>query len=205
MARTLQNMKGRRESGTFSMLIHAYFQSEEYAELSPRAVKALVDLYCQFRVNKLGFGNNGDLCAAWKTMSKMGWKSKSQLHKAIDELLARGWIILTRQGGRHCPSLYAVTFLGIDQCNNKLDVSSNPVPANSWKYKNRGNVIEFPRSGRGFKKKTLPLDTGHIAPRHGAIRVLGFANYPATRVNQTSFGRFGAPRHGHLLRIYQAA
>ena len=74
--------KGRRNHRGFSMLFHDYFTSAEYAAVSPRAVKALLDIYCQFRGS-----NNGDLCAAWTIMSKRGWTSKDQLDKALRELL----------------------------------------------------------------------------------------------------------------------
>jgi len=46
---TRSRMKGRRSAPHYSQLIHAYFESPEYARLSPRAVKALIDLYCQYR------------------------------------------------------------------------------------------------------------------------------------------------------------
>ena len=46
-------------------------------------------------------------------MSKRGWKSKDTLSKALAELRDKDWIEVTRQGGRHSPSLYAVTFYAI--------------------------------------------------------------------------------------------
>ena len=51
----------------------------------------------------------------------------------IDELLQAGMIELTRQGGLHCPNLYAVTWIGIDDCSGKLDVKPNPAPSNLWR------------------------------------------------------------------------
>jgi hypothetical protein len=211
MASKLQRMKGRRESRVFSMFIHAYFQSPEYAELSPRAVKLLVDLYCQFT----GY-NNGDFCATWSPksngrpnqwpgMRKLGWSSKSQLSKALKELRDRGWIVVTRQGGRHVCSLYAVTFLGINECGGKLDVAANPAPTNSWKRSRQATVIELPRSRRQVRNKNAAPPAGHIDPRHGAIKETGITYCPSTRVSQSHLWRFGAPPHGDLLRIYQAA
>lgn len=173
-----ERMRGRRDAPSFSMLIHAYFESPEYAELTARAVKALVDLYCQFRGS-----NNGDLCAAWATMSKRGWTSHSQLAKALDELLSRGWISITRQGGKHVATLYAVSFLGIDACGGKLDVSACPTPAHTWKHDKREPAIEIPNSGRRVKRKACPSTRGNVSlhtgqksatetaidPRHGTI------------------------------------
>lgn len=129
MPRTLSRMKGRRSGEPhFSMLVHAYFESPEYARLSPRAVKALIDLWCQFRG-----ANNGDLCATFKLMRVRGWTSNDQLQKALRELLDAGWLVATRQGGRHRPTLYAVTFMPINECGGKLDVSPTRTALHSWK------------------------------------------------------------------------
>ncbi len=165
MARTLEKSKGRSSRArSFSMLIHAYFQSSEYAELSARAVKALIDLYCQYRGN-----NNGDFCAARKFMLPLGWKSQSQLAKALNELLEKGWITITRQGGRRVATLYAASFLGIDACGGKLDVAACSTPSHLWKRENRQPGAEIQRSGRRVIKKGVNLDTVQCAPCRGSI------------------------------------
>ncbi len=165
MARTQKNMRGRTSKVRgFSMLVHAYFRSPEYAELSPRAVKALVDLSCPYRG-----GNNGDLCAARKIMLPLGWKSQSQLVKALDELLAKGWITITRMGGKHVARLYAVSFIGIDACGGKLDVSPCSVPSHLWKHERRAPVIAMPRSGRRVIKKDVPLRAVQSEPPCGSM------------------------------------
>ena len=123
--------KGRRGSGgSFAALPHEYFQSPQYARLSPRAVKLLIDVYCQYRGN-----NNGDLTATWSLMRPRGWTSKSQLQKALDELEQSGWLLRTRQGTINMPSLYAVTFRGIDPCEGKLDagIKPHPTPLHLWR------------------------------------------------------------------------
>ncbi|HXF67671.1 MAG TPA: hypothetical protein VNK67_13375 [Burkholderiales bacterium] len=109
-------------------LPHEYFESPEYAELSPRAVKALLDIYCQFRGS-----NNGLLTASWGIMRARGWRSKSNLRNAVRELLDRGWLITTRRGGRHCATCFAVTFLGIDECGGALDITPSPYPLHLWR------------------------------------------------------------------------
>lgn len=170
--RSRARLKGRRNSSRgFSMLIHEYFTSAEYAQLSPRALKALVDLYTQFKG-----ANNGDLCAAWTLMRRRGWTSKDQLGKAIAELLERGWISVTRQGGfaggRHQPRLYAVTWLGIDYCGGKLDVRADPVPAMTWRRPATpaAPVIFLTRS------------TGQPDPQHGSVDPPENTIRPAARV-----------------------
>lgn len=152
MALTRLRMKGRRTGHHYSQLIHAYFESAEYACLSPRAVKALIDVYCQYRG-----GNNGDLVATISVMRARGWKSKDQLAKAIAELVERGWLMVTRQGGRNIPTLYAVTFLAIDECGGKLDVKPTATPLHLWK-----KPVEVPAP-----VISLPRHTGQVAPQHG--------------------------------------
>ncbi len=136
--------KGRQESGSFIAIPHAVLEHANYARLRPRAVKLLLDLYVQYRGT-----NNGDLCAAWSIMKKRGWSSRDQLQKAKRELLDTGWIVLTRQGGRHLACLYAVTFKPIDECNGKLDIRSTRTALGYWKL--GFNPIE---------KNGLALNTG---------------------------------------------
>ena len=152
------------------MLVHEYFTSQEYACLSPRAVKALVDVYTQFKG-----GNNGDLVASWSVMSKRGWTSKDQLGKAIDELLERGWLQITRQGGfqggKHRPRLLAVTWLGIDYCAGKLDCRPDPVPSMAWKRPTPPVTL-------------LPRHTGQSDPQGGSVETQESSDCPAARVGK---------------------
>lgn len=122
--------KGRRDGGSFAALPHVVLHSENFRTLSARAVKLLIDLLSQYRGN-----NNGDLCCAFRLMAKRGWRSKDQLHKARGELLERGWIILTRQGGLHMgPNLYALTFQALDYCGGKLEVPQTRTAPGDWKH-----------------------------------------------------------------------
>ncbi len=122
------NQKGRREKGAFLSVPRGVIDSQEYTALSPKAVKLLFDLYAQYRGN-----NNGDLAMAWKLMAKRGWKSRDTLNKARKELLDSRFIIISRQGGRHKTSLFALTFLAVDECKGKLDISDTSTPLGYWK------------------------------------------------------------------------
>lgn len=169
MARTRGKAKGRRGTSSFSMLIHEYFLSEQYATLSARAVKLLIDLYCQYRGT-----NNGDLTAAWSVMKLKGWTSKSQLQKALDELESRGWILRTRQGSINKASLYAVTFQGIDYCGGKLDSGITPESKalNYWKLPSF--AAPKTQSGRQVRRRstTVPdLGTGQYVLRGGSTGI----------------------------------
>lgn len=161
----LNRQKGRRSSGgSFSALPHEYFQSPQFARLSARAVKALIDIYCQYRGS-----NNGDLTATWVVMHRCGWRSKSQLAKALQELETSGWLLRTRQGSINHASLYAVTFCGIDPCARKLDPGIQPDsrPLHLWKIRTYESTR--PQSGRRVRKlRATALGTGQQTPHGGS-------------------------------------
>jgi hypothetical protein len=178
-------MKGRANSNEyFCAFPHSIFQSPQFAMLSPRAVKALVDIYMQYR----GL-NNGDLSAHWKLMYTRGWRGKGQLAKAVHELEERGWIVKTRQGGRKMATLYAVTFRGIDFCGGKLDsgVKYDPRPLHLWKLPDYA-TLPVVRALRGRDRKNLlPRGTGQTTPSDGPKVVAISSQYP---VGQASRGDF---------------
>lgn len=123
-----QNAKSRRESGTFFALPHQVMDCQNYLRLSYKSIKLLTDLGRQFNGK-----NNGDLCAAYSIMRKRGWRSKSTLEEALKELNYYGFILLSRQGGRHKASLYALSWLGINECKGKLDIQETIVAPGHWK------------------------------------------------------------------------
>ena len=131
MARSRVKQKGRMESGSFIQLPHLILESPEYAALSAHAVKALIDLFAQFKGE-----NNGDFTAAWSLMQKRGWKSKAMLYRGLNELIDKGWIIKSRQGGRHRCSLYAVTWKRVNTCKGKLDIEATRSAPGTWKNRN---------------------------------------------------------------------
>lgn len=92
---------------------------EDFYSLSGSALKMLVEIGRQYKGH-----NNGDLCATYSMLKDRGWNSKSLIDKALKELLAKNWILLTRQGGMGIgPSLYAITWQPINHCGGKLDVA----------------------------------------------------------------------------------
>lgn len=128
MTRQRWKHKGRSDSGGFFRLPHAVMDSPNYRAASAKAIKLLADLGFQFRGS-----NNGDLSAAWGIMKARGWKSRDTRDRALRELLELGLIEKTRQGGLHWCSLYALTWLAIDECGGKLDVPPTTVASGLWK------------------------------------------------------------------------
>ena len=120
--------KGRASSGSFVSLPHSVLKHPAFATLTPRATKLLIDLATQYRGK-----NNGDLSMPLSQMRSRGWNSSDQLQKAKNELIERGFIAVSRQGGRNKCSLYAVTWQPIDDCKGKLDIGASNKPLNIWK------------------------------------------------------------------------
>lgn len=127
--RSRQKHKGRREGGTFLSFPHAVMDSPNWRHCSATAIKLLCDLTRQYNGR-----NNGDLCATLSVLRPRGWKSPETLANAHRELEHYGLIILTRQGGLFIgPSLYALSWQSIDECQGKLDVSATKVAPGTWK------------------------------------------------------------------------
>lgn len=118
----------RREPGGFAALPHCLLSSQVFISLSAHAVKLLNDLLAQYK----GY-NNGDLCLAWTTMERRGWKSRDTLNKARVELLECELILVSRHGDRRRATLYALTFYAIDECGGKLDIKGTERPISTWR------------------------------------------------------------------------
>lgn len=163
MAINRQRAKGRRESGAFVPLPCSVLAHPNFVALTPKAVKLLVDMLNQVRFKAGGPINNGDLCATISLMRERGWRSKETLEEAIKELIYYGFIKLTRQGGRHQPSLYAVTWWAINECGGKLDCAETRVPSREWVTVK----AKWPSKSKR-KSKALPRFSDDTAPTSGA-------------------------------------
>lgn len=129
MPRSRAKSKGRRESGSFVAVPHVLLNHPNYLALSSRAKAMFWDLVAQFTGK-----NNGDLCAAYSIMKERGWRSNDQKAKAISELVEAGFIVVSRQGYRpRVATLYALTFLAVDECSGKLDIPATTAPLGTWK------------------------------------------------------------------------
>jgi hypothetical protein len=126
---------GRGKGAPFVRVDRPWLDSEEFGNLSGNAVKLFLEFARQYRG-----ANNGDLQAAWSLMRKRGWKSQHTLARAKQELCENGWALVTRQGGRHKCSLYALTVWPIDECGGKHDERATHVPLHLWRKPTRNSV-----------------------------------------------------------------
>jgi hypothetical protein len=180
----------RREAGGFVAFPSVVLRSQEFAALSPAAVKLLCDLLAQYNGS-----NNGDLGAAWKLMKPRGWRSKDTLARAIAALRAACFVIVTRQGGRHTASLYALTFYEVDFCGGKLEIKA---PSRSF----LGTWRRTPPAP--FSTLSLPRRAGHSTencPAGRANSSSGIPDCPASRVSQADFDQSIDTTGGALYRL----
>lgn len=128
MGRSRAKTKGRINIGFFARMPHQATDSKNYRSLSYKAKALLMDTNARYRGN-----NNGDFDFTLKTMNKWGWNSNDTISKAKNELMEKGWLVLTRQGGRNQCNLYALTLWSVDECKGKLDIDATTTPLAYWR------------------------------------------------------------------------
>lgn len=102
--------KGRTYDEAFVGIVRSVFDAPVFAELSPYAVKLMLDLAGQFKGD-----NNGDLTAAWSLLKHKGWRSKVTLWRAKSELIEAGFLYVTRKGRLpNTCELLALTWFPLD-------------------------------------------------------------------------------------------
>lgn len=134
-----------------------FLRSRACAELSPRALKMLLDLCSQLGPNAR---RNGDLSAAPTLMIPRGWTSKATQDAVIRELLDAGLLAKTRQGGRNRCSLYAVTLWPMDCDFAKLDHGPGCYATTDWhrgdKWRTDPPSMEQPAAWSKARKAASP-------------------------------------------------
>ena len=153
MARNRGKTTGKgdgRENGVFMAIPHAIIKSAAWRGLTPKAKVLLIEMFIQFNGK-----NNGDLCATPVVMAEFGWRGNSTLPAARQELEQAGLIVLTRQGGKNKPNLYAVTWKAIDECGGKLEHPPTHAPLGYW------------RLGFNPEAKNKPIKIDSPLPPHG--------------------------------------
>lgn len=120
-ARNKEQMR-KREPGPYIAMPFEVGRSIEYWGLSAQAMRVLNYLwFAQYNGQ-----NNGDLSAAYSQMRERGFKSRDTVWRALRELEEKGWIVRTRQGGRHRCTLWALTMCALDYDPKKMEIPRAP-------------------------------------------------------------------------------
>ena len=135
-----------------------FLRSRACAELSPHAVKVLLDLCAQLGRNS---ARNGDLSAPPDYMRTRGWASTATRVAALRELLDANLIVVTRSADRRRCALFGLTLWPLSCDFSKLDVAPGCCTPSTW---TKG---ESERS----EKPTLEAPAVWNRPRKNAISV----------------------------------
>lgn len=133
-SRQFQRQRGRSPGASFVQIPHFVLESAQWASMDPIALQLLMELVRQYRGN-----NNGDLSATPDSLGLRNsrWNSRSVLYGRLRWLEQHGWIVKTRQGGKHLGCcLYAVTFWPINACPEKHPCSQETKPSHMWRNAN---------------------------------------------------------------------
>jgi hypothetical protein len=91
-----------------------------------------------------------------------GWTSPETVSYALRELQHYGLIVLTRQGGLHAASLYALTWHPIDECGGKLDCAATSVAPGTWREP-LAERYKRPRKKRNTSTESVSVATVSVS------------------------------------------
>jgi hypothetical protein len=137
--------KNRGRGTNFAAIPKLVIDTQDYMNLTPSSLKLLWALVYQSNGK-----NNGDLTAALSVVQRYGFNSKSNdtLNNAKELLIKNRLIVETRAGtftNRLC-SLYALTWLPIDECKGKLSVKATSKPLRDFgQHHERYKLVGIPK------------------------------------------------------------
>jgi len=124
-------------SGSYTPLPHAVLDSVAFMGAGSSAKGILLELLRQHNGS-----NNGrfQLTAQW--LAKRGWRSPEVVLRARRQLIERGLIVQTRQGGlNHGASQYGVTWLPITNFGG-LDIAQKDYHPGAWRFMDHAPTLK---------------------------------------------------------------
>ena len=135
MARKRSISERRRLSGGFMSIPDLMYKSDAYKSLHSQSRDILM-----FVISQYNGDNNGDLTCTFEGGILKAWAmkiGKRYFQKCLNELITKGFLIKTVQGGRHKPSRFAVTIYAIDEGGDtEKPTSKAPAKFLGWKDEN---------------------------------------------------------------------
>lgn len=170
-------------TGTYAALPHRLLDSVAFMGASHRARSLLLELIRQHKGS-----NNGRLHLTRPYLAERGWRSSDQIRKAETELIERGLIVKTKQGGlNHGPNWFALTWLPISDFR-ELDIQASGYSQGAYSLLNPLPGKDSPVT-RNCVKRAVPR-TG-AGPSHGQAKPLTGPYYgPKTTVFDASTGPY---------------
>lgn len=120
--------------GGHATLPRVFYTTDEFRTLSPQARSLLIEFTLRYKGN-----NNGNLEMTEEQYASAGLGTPTTLHRYKAELINRGWIVVTRQGGLGKCNLYALTYLPIQDTGKQYDhpIKAGVAASHLWKAENR--------------------------------------------------------------------
>lgn len=149
MAEKKQKRPVESISGLYGAIPHAVLDSTAFKGASYPAKALLFDLLRQHSGK-----NNGHLHLSFSWLASRGWKSRDVIQRARDELIRRGLLIQTRQGGLNIgASQYALTWLHISNYV-ALEIQGKDYHPGAWAFMDalpiaNKNATTSPANGKG--------------------------------------------------------
>jgi hypothetical protein len=149
MAEKKQKRPVESINGPYSAIPHAVLDSASFKGASHPAKAMLFDLMRQHNGK-----NNGHLHLSFSWLQSRGWKSRDVIQRARAELIQRGLLIQTRQGGLNIgASRYAVTWLHITNYVG-LEIQGKDYHPGAWSFMDalpiaKQNAPTSPPNGKG--------------------------------------------------------
>jgi hypothetical protein len=127
---------GKGADHSYIQMFHFVMKSPEWGDLDGYEVKLLMELAKEYKGN-----NNGDLSAAFSVLKSRGWRSSATLNRRLRGLVEKGWLLVTRHGGSHRCSLYAITWWPLNECSNKTLYGTELRARNTWRKNDSGSPV----------------------------------------------------------------
>lgn len=189
MPRISKNFPERVDSN-FIAIPFKVLDSEAYRGAAYAARSLLIEL-----ARQLNGRNNGHLQLSARWLKGRGWNSDDVVQRAKNQLVERGLIALTRQGGLCMgANLYAVTWLQISNYIG-LDITQRTYHQGAWSLLDRPPVLmpsrglssaressSTPSTGTG---SSVPIPAnGAISPQYPTVLDPADGNNVVTTINQ---------------------
>lgn len=146
-----------------------FLQSRACAELSPHALKLLVDLMAMLKPNA---GRNGDLWPSADELRVRGWASDASRSAAMQELRSAGLVVTTRRAsGKRC-ELIALTLWPLACDQKKLDVLRHHYACSEYGGTDDARRAPPTPNAPAVWRKARPAKPQNLESRHGTTKHL---------------------------------
>ena len=134
----IANRVGSYDVSGFLSLPRRLLLSSDFAALTNTAKALLLDIAARFTGK-----NNGSITVPFVAMQERGWRSTATVQKGLKELIAAGFLKVTRKGGSHRCTTYRLPWLQNHQATpTRLSTRNSDSEQNSVQILNRSDLTD---------------------------------------------------------------